>query len=111
MIAIRQVRDDDVTMTVYPFPACEHHGRVLCDVCSGILATHDIIAFDSEGVEVATAMAEDRASAEVAASTLVEDGAEWAAIFRRWNDTVVAHHHRTTENGVPAIRRTSWFKD
>lgn len=99
-------------MSVYTFPACEHHGRVLCDVCSsGILATHDIIAFDSDGVEVATAIAEDRASAEVAASTLIDDGAEWVAIHRRWNHTVVAHHHRITENGVPAIRRTSWFKD
>lgn len=89
---------------------CEHHSRVLCDIChAGILADYEIVA-SADGFVVATALAEDREAADLAAITLVEDGAEDASIIRLTDKTVVGHAHRTTENGVPAIRRTSWHR-
>lgn len=73
--------------------------------------SHDVIATDADGCLFATAEAEDRESANVAARTLIDDGAECATIIRRRDAQVVEWQHRTIQNGVPAIRRSVAFND
>lgn len=95
--------DDDLTMSTFEFPACEHHGLVLCDVCvSGILMTHDLVGTVGDET-VSEAMAEDRESADVAARTLIDDGAELVTMHRRGDGQAVAWYSANPDGSAKCV--------